>query len=86
MDADKITFPLVIRKWKKGDYFVPLGMKSKKKKISDYFIDNKYTVLQKEESWLLTSNNEIVWLIGKRSDERFKIQSVTKKIIVLEIK
>jgi tRNA(Ile)-lysidine synthase len=85
LDADKLTFPLEIRKWQKGDTFVPFGMKNKKK-VSDFFIDRRFSILQKEQAWLLLSGGEIAWIIGERSDDRFKIDSKTKKIMILEIK
>ncbi len=78
-DADLLTFPLTIRRWQHGDYFQPIGMKGKKK-ISDFFIDNKFSLQQKEETWLLLSGNKIVWVIGYRMDERFKITDKTKSI------
>ncbi len=59
LDLDKLQFPLEIRKWQQGDTFYPLGMKGKKK-LSDYFIDKKLSIIQKENTWLLTSNNNIV--------------------------
>ena len=85
LDVDKLTFPLEIRKWKKGDSFVPFGMKNRKK-VSDFFIDKHYSIWQKEQTWLLLSGGEIVWIIGERSDDRFKIESKTKKIVILERK
>ena len=85
LDADKLVFPLEIRKWENGDAFIPLGMKNKKK-VSDFFIDRQFSILQKEQAWLLLSEGEIAWIIGERSDNRFKIDSKTKKIMILEIK
>jgi len=85
MDIDKLTFPLEIRKWQNGDTFFPFGMK-KKKKISDFFINRRFSILQKEQTWLLLSGGEIAWIMGERADDRFKIDSKTKKIMILEIK
>jgi tRNA(Ile)-lysidine synthase len=85
LDLQKISFPALIRKWKPGDYFYPLGMKQKKK-LSDYFIDNKYSRFDKETIFILESDGKIVWLIGDRIDDRFKITSSTKKGLLLKLK
>jgi len=85
IDLQKISFPVLIRKWKPGDYFYPLGMKQKKK-LSDYFIDNKYSRFDKENIFILESGGKIVWLIGDRIDDRFKITSFTKKGLLLKLK
>lgn len=81
---DKLAFPLVIRKWNEGDYFYPLGMKGKKK-LSDFFVDNKFSKLQKEKTWLLCSGNDIVWIIGHRIDDRFKLTPSTQQMLFLEL-
>ncbi|MDP4206516.1 MAG: tRNA lysidine(34) synthetase TilS, partial [Bacteroidota bacterium] len=83
-DLDKITFPLVIRKWNKGDVFKPFGMKGFKK-ISDYFIDQKFSLPEKGRVWLVCSGNEIMWLAGYRTDDRFKITPETKKVFRIKI-
>ena len=83
-DYDKIIFPLIIRKWKKGDFFYPLGMNGKKK-LSDFFIDNKLSVFDKEDCWLLCSGNKISWVIGHRMDERFKISENSKKAYIAKL-
>ena len=84
LDYDKLIFPLTIRKWKKGDAFYPFGMKGKKK-LSDYFIDKKLSLLEKENCWILESNGNIVWLAEQRIDERYKITEHTKKIYFVEL-
>ncbi len=78
VDADKITFPLIIRKWEIGDRFYPYGMNGSKL-ISDYFIDEKFSLFQKEEIYLLcNADNSIIWIIGQRADRRFGIKKDTK--------
>lgn len=84
LDLDKLEFPLIIRKWEQGDYFRPFGMKNMKK-LSDYFIDMKLSILEKENLWLLTSGPEIVWIIGLRIDDRFRISSGTKKVLKITL-
>ena len=83
-DKDALKYPLVVRKWEKGDYFYPFGMNGKKK-ISKFFKDEKMDVLSKEKQWLLCSGNEIIWVIGKRGDRRFAVTDQTKEIIKFEI-
>ena len=80
VDENKLKFPLTIRKWKEGDYFYPTGMQGKKK-VSKYFKDEKFTLFQKQDAWILESNNQIVWIIGHRADERFKVENTTQTII-----
>jgi tRNA(Ile)-lysidine synthase len=84
LDMEKLEFPLLIRKWQEGDYFQPLGMTGFKK-LSDFFIDEKIPVHQKQNTWLLCSGEKIVWVMGMRIDNRFKINSATSKILKLEI-
>ncbi|MEA5425673.1 tRNA lysidine(34) synthetase TilS [Arcicella lustrica] len=85
LDADKIRFPLQLRRWKEGDWFCPLGM-NKKKLISDFLIDQKVPLNLKKEVYLLTSNGSIVWVIGFRIDDRFKVTDKTAKICLMEVK
>lgn len=80
IDADEVVFPLLIRKWKQGDYFQPLGMQGMKK-VSDFFIDQKIPLHEKENIWLLCSGKKIVWIMGYRLDERFKITPQTKRVL-----
>ncbi|OAV74896.1 tRNA(Ile)-lysidine synthase [Bacteroidales bacterium Barb7] len=79
-DSDKITFPLLLRRWRKGDWFVPFGMKGKKK-LSDYFSDRKYSRIQKGEAWLLCSGENILWIVGERADNRFRTDNTTTHIL-----
>lgn len=72
LDLEKLDFPLEIGKWKKGDAFQPLGMRGRKK-LSDFFVDEKFSRIAKEETWVLRSRGEIVWIIGHRIDERYKV-------------
>ncbi len=84
LDFNKLNFPLTIRKWKQGDFFYPIGMHGKKK-LSDFFINKKLSLIDKEKIWLLTSNDQIVWVIGYRIDDRFKITDKTSKIYFVEL-
>ena len=76
VDQDALQFPLTIRKWQEGDCFYPFGMQGKKK-LSKYYKDEKYSLIDKLNQWVLCSNNQIVWVIGKRQDDRFKITKNT---------
>ena len=84
LDVDKLKFPLTLRKWKQGDKFMPLGMK-KFKKLSDFFIDSKFSIIDKQEQWLLCSGVDIVWVLGCRIDERYKLESNTKKVYIAQL-
>jgi tRNA(Ile)-lysidine synthase len=85
LDADRISFPVIIRKWKHGDSFYPLGMKQKKK-LSDYFVDSKYSIPAKEFCWILESGGKIVWIINDRIDNRFRITPSTKNALIIKVK
>ena len=80
VDESKIKFPLTIRKWQEGDYFYPSGMNGKKK-LSKYFKDEKYSLLDKKNQWLLCSEDQIIWVIGKRADNRFINRETTQNSI-----
>ena len=80
IDKKALKYPLTIRKWKNGDYFYPLGMKGRKK-LSKFFKDEKVDVVAKEQQWLLCSGEEVVWVIGRRADERFKVTKNTSEIL-----
>lgn len=85
LDLDKLEFPLVIRPWKHGDYFYPLGMQKKKKKVSRFLIDSKIPLHKKEQIWVLMDKNKFVWLFNFRIDERFKVTKSTKKLAHLKL-
>jgi tRNA(Ile)-lysidine synthase len=84
IDLEKISFPVFIRHWKKGDYFFPLGMKHKKK-LSDYFVDRKYSLVKKDQALVLESEGKIIWIIGERIDDRFRVTESTSKILVIHL-
>ena len=83
LDIDKLTFPLLIRNWRQGDYFSPLGM-SGKKKVSDFMIDEKIPVNIKRDTLVVLSGDDIVWVLGWRISEYHKITADTRKIYQLE--
>ncbi len=83
LDALKIEWPLHLRKWKEGDTFVPYGMNNNKK-LSDFFIDNKFSIVEKENAWLLISGNQIAWLVGHRIGNDFRVTPETSDILKIE--
>lgn len=84
LDLDKLNFPLILRKWMHGDYFYPLGMEEMKK-VSDFFIDNKIPLPEKKQTWILTSGNKIVWIMGLRIDHRFRVTDQTSRVFRLQL-
>jgi tRNA(Ile)-lysidine synthase len=84
LDFDKLSFPLELRKWQNGDIFHPIGMRGKKK-LSDFFIDKKMSLFEKQNTWILCSNNQIVWVVGHRMDERFKLVENSQKVYLVKL-
>ncbi|WP_277135499.1 MULTISPECIES: tRNA lysidine(34) synthetase TilS [Bacteroides] len=83
-DADKLDGTISYRKWRTGDTFIPFGMKGKKK-VSDYLTDRKFSISQKERQWVLCCGERIAWLIGERTDNRFRIDETTRRVVIYTI-
>lgn len=84
LDKGKLAYPLIIRKWKHGDKFIPFGMKGHKK-VSDYFTDRKFSLVDKNNTWLLCSADNIVWIVGERTDDRYKITNKTIEVLKITL-
>ncbi len=80
LDADKLTFPLTLRRWQEGDSFTPFGMTGRKK-VSDYLIDRKISIAEKQRQFVLISNNEIIWLVGHRTSDDYRITDKTERVL-----
>ena len=80
IDADKLQYPLRLRRWREGDWFQPFGM-SGRKKISDYLIDKKVSMAQKSRQFVLLSGDDIVWVVGRRLDDRFAVTKRTERVL-----
>ncbi|MEY8707518.1 tRNA lysidine(34) synthetase TilS [Bacteroides faecichinchillae] len=80
-DADKLSGTITLRRYQAGDTFIPFGMKGKKK-VSDYLTDRKFSISQKERQWVLCCNEQIAWLIGERTDNRFRIDENTRRVVI----
>jgi tRNA(Ile)-lysidine synthase len=83
LDAGKVKFPLQLTRWKEGDSFRPLGMKGSKK-LSDFFVAQKMSLFEKQEQWILRNGTEIVWVLGRRVDERYRVNDDTEQTLILE--
>lgn len=82
-DADRIALPLTLRRWRAGDSFVPFGMTGQKK-LSDYFTDRKFSLLRKAAAWILCdASGRILWIVGHRTDNRFRITSKTRRALII---
>uniref|UniRef100_UPI004055C492 tRNA lysidine(34) synthetase TilS n=1 Tax=Alistipes sp. TaxID=1872444 RepID=UPI004055C492 len=80
LDADRLEFPLTLRRWREGDWFVPFGMTGRRK-VSDFLIDQKVSMAEKERQFVLLSGGEIVWVVGRRIDDRYRLVRTTENVL-----
>ncbi|MCX7697151.1 MAG: tRNA lysidine(34) synthetase TilS [Bacteroidales bacterium] len=85
MDMSKLQFPILVRKWKAGDYFQPLGMKGQKK-VSDFLTDSKIPIWERNKTYVMISNHHIIWVIGLRISQQVAIQEVPSQAILWNYK
>ena len=82
LDADKLKWPLTLRRWQEGDWFIPFGMTGKKK-VSDYLIDRKLSLPHKQRQFVLLSGEDIVWVVGERIDDRFRLDAKSEQVLCI---
>ncbi len=80
LDADRLRFPLTLRRWREGDWFIPFGMTGRKK-VSDLLVDAKVSGPEKQRQFVLLSGDDIVWLVGRRIDDRYRLTSETENVL-----
>lgn len=80
LDLDKLRFPLTLRRWREGDWFVPFGMTGRRK-VSDFLIDRKVPMAEKERQFVLLSGDDIVWLVGRRIDDRYRLTRESENVL-----
>lgn len=80
VDADRLRYPLTLRRWREGDWFVPFGMTGRKK-VSDFLVDAKVSAAEKQRQFVLLSGDDIVWLVGRRIDDRYRLTSETENVV-----
>ena len=85
IDNRFVEYPLIVRKWKNGDYFYPLGMK-KKKKVARFLTDLKLSKIEKENQWVVESNKKIIWVVGRRIDDRVKLSESSRSVLIVKYK
>ena len=83
IDEGKLKYPLRLRRWREGDWFIPFGMTGRKK-VSDYLIDRKVSMIEKGRQFVLVSGDDIVWLVGRRIDDRYRITDSTENVLRIQ--